>query len=90
MASKKLISLFNQIKQIVYQPENWVSEEVFKFDNTTFKTIKDYGEVITSDTIEVEFDKTNNQIHFLKGSEEELEELIWHLSLFEIILTLNT
>ena len=79
MASKKLISLFNQVKQIVCQPENWVSKEIFKFDNTTFKTIKDYGEVITSDTVDVEFDKTNNQIHFLKGSEEELEMLTWHL-----------
>lgn len=79
MASKKLINWFNQIKQIIYQPENWVSKDLFKFNEVTFKIIKGYGEIITAADIEIEFDKTNNQIHFLKGSEEELETLIWNL-----------
>jgi len=77
MASKKLINWFNQIKQIIHQPENWVSKDLFKFNEITFKIIKGYGEIITA--AKVEFDKTNNQLHLLKGSEEELQNLVWDL-----------
>ena len=56
-----------------------MSKDLFKFNEITFKIIKGYGEIITAAKVEVEFDKTNNQLHLLKGSEEELQNLVWDL-----------